>query len=201
MRAVVLGTVLATVMFGTAHASNVALNGTVSILGNDFAVSDVNNWGAGAYSDPAHVVDGVFLNNGTQWNVGTTFWTGNVGADTITITLAHMASVNSITLQADNNDVYGIKYLGSDALWRDLATISAVDGWGLATRSVSFSPVVATAFQITAVGGDNLYSVSEFQADGSVAATPLPAAWGMMMLGLAGAGLVAKRRKNKAAST
>jgi hypothetical protein len=50
---------------------------------------------------------------------------------------------------------------------------------------------------ITGVNGDNLYAVSEFQA--MSAPVPEPEGYAMLGVGLAAAGLIARRRKNRAA--
>lgn len=176
------------------HAStNVALGATVSISGPDFGNS--GSWGGSSPAPLSSVVDGVYLPNGTQWNTGTVFWSGAYDADSVTITLAGTASVSSLTLQADNNDDYLVRYLDTADTWHSLTTISPHRSWGMDMGYATLSsPVLAKAFSISAVGGDGYYSVSEFQANG-VMAVPEPETYAMLLAGLGVMGAVARRRK------
>lgn len=176
------------------HAStNVALGAAVSISGPDFGNS--GSWGGSSPAPLSSVVDGVYLPNGTQWNTGTVFWSGAYDADSVTITLAGTASVSSLTLQADNNDDYLVRYLDTADTWHSLTTISPHRSWGMDMGYATLSsPVLAKAFSISAVGGDGYYSVSEFQANG-VMAVPEPETYAMLLAGLGVMGAVARRRK------
>jgi hypothetical protein len=182
---------LALACAGAQAATNVALNGNVALSGADFGNS--GGWCCSALADPSTVTDGAVLPIGTQWNTGTVFWSGALGADTITITLPTTSVVNSIFLQADNNDDYGISYRGTDGVWHDLTTISPHRSWGMDNGSASFGGVTATAFAITAVGGDGYYSVSEFQAMGQP--VPEPETLALMLAGLGAVGAVVRRRR------
>jgi hypothetical protein len=179
---------------GVSSAANVALNGTVSTTGTDFGAS--GGWCCASLAPLSTVTDGAFLANGTQWNVGTVFWTGATGADAVTIDLLATSVVSGITLQADNNDDYGISYRDTGGTWHTLTTISPNRSWGLDMGSATFAPVTATAFAITAVGGDGFFSVSEFQADGRVVpGVPEPETYALMLAGLGAVAWVARRRK------
>lgn len=172
-------------------ASNVALGSTVTLTGASFG--DGGGWCCSSLAAASTVTDGVYLANGTQWNSGTVFWTS--GASTITIELAAAANVTHLDLQADNNDDYGISYRDLGGTWHNLTTISPHRSWGMDMGSATFAGVDASAFAITAVGGDGFYSVSEFQAVGTTLAVPEPETYALMLLGLAGVGLATRRHQ------
>jgi len=174
-------------------AGNVALGSTVSLTGPNFG--DSGGWCCGSMAAASTVTDGAYLPNGTQWNTGTVFWTGGFGANTVTMELTSAATVSHIDLQADNNDDYGISYRDLGGTWHSLTTISPHRSWGLDMGSASFADITATAFSITAVGGDGFYSVSEFQAIGTPLAVPEPETYALMLLGLAAVGVATRRRK------
>lgn len=179
--------------------SNVALNGGVTTTGGGFD-NWSSLWGSGSYAGPASVTDGVFVTQWQQWNIGTVFWNGSGGGDSnnyIDIALNHQAVINSITLQADNNDDYLIQYRNGAGPWANLLTISPPRNWGMSTASATLgAPVTADAFRILSVGGDGYYSVSEFQAFGTVVAVPEPETYAMLLAGLGLMGFIARRKKS-----
>lgn len=181
---------------GAAGATNVALGGAVSINGPGFWNS--GSWCCGSPAPLSSVTDGLFLPASTQWNVGTVFWTdpnNTYGLDTVTVTLNATSIVSGITIQTDDNDGYGIEYRDTGGNWLSLLTVPPPGGWGMQTSSATFGPVTATAFRISGVSGDFYNSVSEFQADGRVAAIPEPATYALMLAGLAAVGLVGRRSR------
>jgi hypothetical protein len=174
-------------------ATNVALGSTVTLSGSGFG--DTGTWCCGAPSALAAastVTDGLFLADGTQWNVNTVFWSGRIGSNEILITLPSLSAVTGIHLQADNNDDYGIRYLDNGGTWHDLAMISPDRSWGMTQGHASFAPVNALAFSITNANGDGFASVSEFQAIG--APVPEPQTYALLLAGLGTLGFLARRR-------
>lgn len=195
MKKQLIGTCILLGVATLANASgNVALNGNVELLGSGFAAYSAQ-WGSGSFAPPSSVVDGSFLANSTQWNLGTVFWSGAFNADRVVVSLPGLALVDSFTLQADNNDDYQVSYLGQDDEWHALVTISPHRSWGMDMGYASLTtPVQAKAFAISAVGGDGYYSVSEFQANG-VLAVPEPESYALMLGGLAVLVGLGKRRR------
>lgn len=185
-----------------AHAEIVTLNSSVALSGSGFGNS--NGWGGSLLALPSSVTDGVFLPTSQQWNTNTVFWGGGAPDynDFITITLAQAASINSLHLQGDVNDLYAVSYMDLDGGWHQLATIApnTNTNWGLGDGYASFAPVSARALRINAVGGDGSYSVAELQANGSALSVPEPATL-LLALGGIGAALVpvARRRRAKLA--
>jgi len=185
---------------GVAHAdTNVALGAAVLLNGSDFGQDP--GWGNGVLAAASTVTDGNIFAIGDRWNLNTVYWHDAhcpEGGDNILIALGHTSVINSIFLQADNNDQYKIEYHGTDHLWHPLTTVAAAkpQNWGLGNASYTLgSSVTADGFRISGVNGDNLYSVSEFQANGTAAPVPEPESWGMLGLGLGVLGLLARRRK------
>jgi hypothetical protein len=181
---------------GAAHAdTNVALGAPVLLNGSDFGQDP--GWGNGVLAASSTVTDGVSFALGHQWNQGTIYWHDTQGADNILIALSHASVINSIFLQADNNDQYKIEYHGADHLWHDLVTVGPANppiNWGLGNVNYTLgASVTADGFRITGVNGDNLYAVSEFQAN--AAPVPEPESLAMLAAGLGLLGVMARRRK------
>jgi hypothetical protein len=176
--------------------TNVALGANVVINGSGFGNS--GGWCCGSLQ-PSSIVNGTPQADGTQWNVGTAFWTGSGSgdtADTITINLAHTSSVSGIVLQADDNDTYNISYWGGSS-WVNLATVGTYGSWGLVTRpEISFGSITTNAFQITGNSGDGYYAVGQFEAFG--APVPEPTESALILTGIGLLGFIAARRKKSA---
>ena len=176
-------------------ATNVALNAPVSLSGT-FGTGDTPVWCCGSLAGASTLTDNVFLTPSTQWNVGTVFWNGfqNRG-NTIQIDLGGQFSISSLTLQADNNDIYPVFYRnGSADPWQSVWNALSVGGSGMQTRVSDPLSIVATSFLIGNGNGDGYYSVSEFQAFG--APVPEPETYAMMLIGLGLVGFITRRRNN-----
>jgi hypothetical protein len=197
MRKLALALALLGLTGGAMAATNVALNGTVT-LSATAGFGDSAGWGGAVFADPSTVTDGVFLTVGTQWNTGSVFWSGDYGVDTITVTLSQKSAVSSFALQADNDNNYRIEYLDSANVWQTAAIISPNRSWGLDNGAATLgSPVVTTAFRISGApgAGDYQFSVSEFQAIGTP--VPEPATYAMLGAGLGLLGLAARRKSRQ----
>jgi len=188
-----------------ALAANVATGANVTTTGSGFGLSA--GWGVGTPAAPSSLVDGAFVTDGQQWNLGTVYWQGDTtdSADTITISLAHAATVTGLLLQGDNNDLYAVSYEALDGTWHSLPAAfsphgtvadptSGTVGWGMGVSSMSFAAITAQAFRINA-SGDQSYAVAEFQATGQFLPTvPEPTSSLLVLAGLGALGVMTRRR-------
>lgn len=165
--------------------------------------------GSGTYNgDLGLITDGSFPAEGGQWQTSTVWWNGTTPA--FTLDLGGVYAIDDLVLSVDNNDSYSVKYSSDGTGWVDLLNISqsyGEIGWGMDTMStdssdpeyisyLDFAPVNARYFLISAIDGDNSYSIGEFHAEGT-SVVPIPAAawlFGSGLLGLAGFGARRKRR-------
>ncbi len=160
-------------------STNVALNSTVSLHGAPFFVG---GWGGGWFVPPATVVDGVFAPRSNQWDRGPVWWDSrDRQARSIEMDLDGTFNIESLVIQADDNDAYRIYYWDlNTSSWQLLWGVPNYNawGWGMQTRpnpannAQRYSlaiPVVTNAlkFEGNLNSGDRLFSVSEIQAFGT----------------------------------
>lgn len=170
--------------------TNIALNKPVTLNGGGW---NVGGWGGGVLAPAATVNDGVFKNEGHQWDIDTVWWDANynTGAE-IVINLGGLFSIASFVMQADNNDTYRVEYAQAGGGWATAWDVPFSCCYGVVTRDTTLaSTIITDTLRITATGGDNLYSVSEFQAFGQP--VPEPEAYALMLAGLGLVGFAARR--------
>ncbi len=159
---------------------NVALNAAVTLHGAPFFTG---GWGGGLIVDPGTVTDGVFFPRNQQWDQGPVWW-DNLDAQSrwMEIDLGNLCEIESLVIQADDNDAYVLSYWDLDSeTWQVLWNVPNYDryGWGMQTRPnpaddseryALAAPIVTTAlkFEGTVNSVDMWFSVSEIQAFGRV---------------------------------
>jgi hypothetical protein len=196
---------LITCVLGGANAVpyNVALNKPVTLNGTFFT----GGWGSGLTVPASTIVDGVFFPQMHQWDQGPVWWDGGVGGggQSITIDLLGLFTIESLIVQADNNDAYDLfYYLDSGGTWQPLWNVpSIIPQYGMQTRPnpsdntaryILPSPIVTSALRSEGVFvQDPYYSISEIQAFGE----PIPEPGTMLLLGAGLIGLAGLRRRFK----
>ncbi|MDD5295327.1 MAG: hypothetical protein PHU46_00310 [Rhodocyclaceae bacterium] len=164
-----------------AGATNVLLNATVTAASGGFNGAPLST-----------VADGILRGNGTQWQNGTVWWNGT--SPVLDLQLQSKAAITGFFVEADNNDTYRIDYMGGDSLWHTAWDVPyAYNSGGMNARAITLgSAIVASELRFYATAGDNSYSVSEIQADGT--AIPEPRSLALAAAGLALVGWFARRR-------
>ena len=161
-------------------------------------------WEGGALLGPqSSIVDGAFLTESLQWNIGSWWWdedpSVNASPVVTTIHLNQLYTIDGFTMQADNNDVYRLEYW-TGTTWQLAWDAPAVCCFGLTTRDsgLLMTPFSTDELRLTVIAGDNFYSVSEIQASGSPV-VPEPSTLLLLGAGLAAVG--ARRWQTRRSST
>ena len=184
---------------------DVTIGATVTATG---AIGNSTN---GAWADPAPaalstITDGLYVPEGTNWQEGTVWWNENPDAagapspalnNIIEIDLNGLFLINFLSVQADNNDFYGISVRDQFGVWNGLTNALPFGGPGMRERSGFFVPFLATGFRVDAFNsdgfGDGYYSLSEFRAVGE--RVPEPAS--LLLFGTSAVGLLLARRRRQ----
>lgn len=179
-------------------------------LSQAVVINPVSASGTGSYNNSIGLIsDGVIPSEGTAWTASTNvYWTGT--AVKLTVDLGALYTVTDILVSVDNNDNYAITYSADNINWLSLTTILSghgETGWGMDTMSsdsthpeyvagIDFSSVNAQYLAIQATGGDNYYSVGEFQIHGYRDTQGVPDSGSTALLTLVGiASLVGLRKR------
>jgi hypothetical protein len=156
---------------------NIAEGAPVALTGSFFT----GGWGGGSLVAPSTVVDGIFLGRSTQWDQGPVWWdTHDGGLRYLTIDLEGTYRIESLIVQADDNDSYILSYwnLGLadwDVAW-SVPNYNPL-GWGMQTRPNPAddgekydlpTPIETDAlrFEMNTPDSDDYGAVSEIQAFG-----------------------------------
>lgn len=196
MASFMLSALLAVAVPAVAVPTNVTLGKPVTATGAIGVISPTGigqGFGDAVAYPPAllsSLVDGAYLPEGTYWQSGTVWWDENHSGSAnniIEIDLNGLFLISFLSIQADNNDAYGIFVRDRFGAWWGLATANPYGDPGMRERAGGFTPFEATAFRIDASGGDSFYSLSEFRAMGE--AVPEPGSLLLIAIGLAGLAL------------
>lgn len=168
MRKLIVTLVTSLVFLAAARADNATAGASVTLNGTFF--TEPGGWSLGPNAAPNDLVNGVYQTEPHQWNFDSVWWNGfSNPANSIVIALTGSFLITDLKIQADDNDVYKVEYWGSDWAWHDAWTVPPPGGWGLKTSSTSVGAFVTDQFRLTAVSGDYLYSISQFEATGTKA--------------------------------
>ncbi|MFP4033599.1 MAG: PEP-CTERM sorting domain-containing protein [Desulfococcaceae bacterium] len=201
-----LGLVLALTLSPTMQAApfNVAQGATVTLSGEFFTeyVDWRTDYPDGSPASPSlidSVVDGVFLSENTQWDQDTLWW-DEWGRDpaAIHIDLGAKFWIERLLLQADNNDAYEVAYFDDGS--PEWVRFNPLDGWGMMIRPEALlpDPVVTRHLTLRAAGGDNHFSISEFQAfGGPIGDLAVPEPGTILLLALGIGGLIGLRLRGR----
>lgn len=183
---------LIAIVTSVVQAQNIALNKPVTLFGTFGTLRPGAIFGPAPLANANSLVDGTYLAEGTPWQNGTVWWDAQApGATTnsIEIDLLGVYEINFVGIQGDNNDEYRIEYLNASNVWVPGARALTMSGAGMRTRTGNIGPWIAKKVRLTGLVGDQYYSLSEFQAHGTL--VPEPSSMLAMVAGLA---LICRRR-------
>jgi hypothetical protein len=186
--------------------------GTASGGGGDYwdttysncGVNNCTTDGAALSGGNGLLTDGVIPAESYDSGAGVGAYVGWLTNPTITFHFASAETINEVKLYVDNSTIGGIGAPDSvtingtpytDAGWAGMTGPQTIDITGLALSGSDITLAIDRS------SDPNLFwlFVSEAQFLGpSPAATPLPAAWSMMLIGMAGLGVASWRRRNVA---
>ena len=175
---------VAALPINVAQGKAVTATGAIGIISPAGIVAGFGDATAFPPAPLSSLVDGIYLPEGTGWQSGTVWWDEQNASslnNIVEIDLNGFFMIDSISIQADNNDEYLISYLNQFGVWVDYAYATAVGGAGMRERAGSVGSFEASTIRIDARAGDGFYSVSEFQAIGQ--AVPEPSS--ILLIGVA----------------
>jgi hypothetical protein len=183
---VVGGAIVAMALAAPAHASpiNVAAGKPVTVTGAVGVMTCC--WLPGPLAPLSSITDGVFLPEQSIWQTDTVWWDERhppSANNIIEIDLGGLYDIESLKIQADNNESYIVSYRDAGGFWIALPFAGPLGPFGMITRDSGPVNFQASGFRIDAGGGDLFYSVSEFQAF----AAPEPGVLALLGIGVAGA--------------
>ncbi len=152
------------------------------------------------------ITDGTFLAEITAYGStaaeqGAIRWNTGVGGNSVfEIQLGGLYVIDGIMVQADDNDSLLVSYLDQFNTFQPLYNVGNVSvGFGFRTRPnvdqttwATLSPIETTTIQVTNVGGDGFYGISELQLRGS-AAVPEPSSL-IILVALSSIEMLRRRR-------
>ena len=182
---------------GTITPASISGNGTYSVDGLGLNI----------------LADGVVPAEGINWTTQSVSWIGQTGSTGAVFTLdfGQLYTLKDVLVGVDNNDYYQVQISANGSQWNTLFTnlafegqsgngseiISSIAGDPEYQATIDFAPTQARYARIYAVGGDNMYSVSELSFSG-VAVVPEPETYAMLLAGLGIMGAIARSKKKTA---
>lgn len=151
------------------------------------------------------LIDEVFLPRSTSWTSGTVYWSGLTPSIVFSFNQEYLISEASV--QADDNDAYLLEYWNAaGGSWEQLWAVPNFDSYGSGMqtrpnpnnhfeRQLLSQSVQTDQVRITAVSGDNSYSLSEVQIYGT-SPVPVPGSILLFYIGILGLTRVAGKKNS-----